>query len=168
LPALFQSGCAPGLYPSEVAHACGGTAFLSFRADWVVSSPSAGSCKHVRTAGSATSRVCPARVPVARLRVLPRTLARASPGFLLSGVCSSVGLACSSANLRPLACPPSSYPAGSELPLGVLPPTDRPDPLNSPAKAGKHPPLRTGVDQETPVRFLHLFMTLKLKTVRTD
>jgi len=168
LPALFQTGCAPGLHPSEVAHACGGTAFLPLRTDRVVSNPSAGSCKHVRTAGSATSRLCPARVPVAGLRVLPRTPARASPGFLLSGVCPSAGLACPSANLRPLACPPAGYPARSELPLGVWPPTDRPDPLNPPAKAGKHPLLRSGADQETPVRFLHLFMTLLLKTVHTD
>jgi hypothetical protein len=86
----------------------------------VVSSPSAGSCKHVRTAGSATSRVCPARVPVARMRVLPRTLARASPGFFLSEACPSTGSACSSANLRPRACSPSGYPGGAKLPLGVL------------------------------------------------
>jgi hypothetical protein len=33
LPALFQTGCAPGLHPSEVAHACGGTAFLPLRTD---------------------------------------------------------------------------------------------------------------------------------------
>jgi len=120
LPALFQTGCAPGLGPSEVAHTCGGTTFLALRTDWVVSSPSAGSCKHVRTAGSATSRVWPARVPVARLRVLPRNLARASPGFILSGVYSSVEVACSSANLRPLACPPPSCPGGAVLPLGVF------------------------------------------------
>jgi len=160
LPALFQTGCAPGLYPSEVAHACGRTPFLTLRADWVVASPSAGPCKHVRTAGSATSRVFPARVPVATLRVLPRTLARASPGFFLSGACPSVGAACSSANLRPLACPPSGYPAGSKLPLGVST-VDRPSrSADPPAKAGKHPVLRTGADQETPVRFVHLFMTL--------
>jgi hypothetical protein len=110
LPALFQTGCAPGLHPSEVAHACGGTAFLTLRTDVVVSSLSAGSCKHVRTAGPATSRVYPARVPVAGRRVLPRNPARASPGFFLSGVCSSAGAACLSANLRPLACSPSGYP----------------------------------------------------------
>jgi hypothetical protein len=120
LPALFQTSCAPGLHPSEVAHACGGTTFLPLRTDRVVSSPSAGSCKHVRTAGSATSRVCPARVPVARMRMLPRTLARASPGFLLSRVCPSASLACSSTNLRPLACPSAGYPAESALPLGVF------------------------------------------------
>jgi hypothetical protein len=144
LPALFQTGCAPGLYPSEVAHACGGTAFLPLRADRVVSSPSAGSCKHVRTAGSATSRVWPARVPVARLRVLPRTLARASPGFLLSGVCPSTGVACSSANLRPLTCPPSGYPAGSALSLGVFT-ADRPSSsAKSAGQSRQTPDLATG------------------------
>jgi len=33
LPALFQTGCAPGLCPSEVAHACGEATFLPLRTD---------------------------------------------------------------------------------------------------------------------------------------
>jgi hypothetical protein len=109
-PALFQTGCAPGLRPSEVAHTCGGTAFLQLRTDRVVHNSSACSCKHVSTASSATSRFCPARVPVVGTRVLPRAPARASPGLLLSGVCPSIGLACPSACLRPLACSCSGHP----------------------------------------------------------
>lgn len=105
-PALFQTGCVPGLDPSEVAHACGGAAFLPFRSDRMVSNPSADPCKHVNTAGSAISRLCPANMPVVRRQMLLRHLARASPGLLLPGVCSSIGLAGSSASRRPLACPP--------------------------------------------------------------
>jgi len=120
LPALFQNSCAPGLYPSEVTHACGEATFLPLRTDMMVLNPSADSCKHVRTAGPATSRFCPASAPVARLQVLPGILTRASLGSFLSEVYSSASLVCSSANLRPLACPPTGYPEVSELPLGVF------------------------------------------------
>jgi hypothetical protein len=125
-PALFQTGCVPGLDPSEVAHACGGAAFLPFRTDRMVSNPSADPCKHVNTAGSAISRFCPARMPVVRRRMLLRHLARASPGLLLLGVCSSISLAGSSARRRPLACPPpvtrvpdchSAYSNRSTIPI---------------------------------------------------
>jgi hypothetical protein len=106
LAALFQTGCVPGLDPSEVAHACGGAAFLPFRSDRMVSNPSADPCKHVNTAGFAITRLCPASMPVVRRQMLLRHLARASPGLLLPGVCSSIGLAGSSASRLPLACPP--------------------------------------------------------------
>lgn len=48
-------------------------------------------------------------------------------------------------------------------------PTDRPSrSAKLPAIAGNHPILQPGADQKTPARFRHLFMTLWLKTVRTD
>jgi hypothetical protein len=167
LPALFQTGCAPGLHPSEVAHACGGTAFLTLRTDVVVRA-----CPLVRASTSGrqglpplgfTPQECPSPdggcYPVTRLAPLL--------GFSsLGSVLRPARLALQQTSAHWLVRPPVTRKSG--LPLGVLPPTNRPDPLNPPAKAGKHPILRSGADQETPVRFVHLFMTLLLKAVRTD
>jgi len=41
-------------------------------------------------------------------------------GFFLFEACPSAGVICSSANFRPLACSPTSYPVKPELPLGVF------------------------------------------------
>jgi len=163
LPTVFQAGCAPGLRPSEVTHARGGTAFLQLRTDLKVSNPSVWACKHVSTAGSAFSRLDPAQVLVAGPRMLLRAPARASPGLLLSGVCPSAGLACPSARFRPLACSCSShperanchstYPRRPTVSIRWFAGRSRPTPCLA---AG-------GRSRDTPMRFLRLFTILKLK-----
>jgi len=130
-PAVFQTGCTPGLGPSEVAHPGGGTAFLQLRADLMVLNPSACACEQVSTAGSAISRLWPARVPVAGRRVLPRNPARASPGLFLSEACSPTGLAHPSTGFRPRACAGSGHPNHGAAPRRIV--TGRPSPFVSSA-----------------------------------
>jgi len=110
-PALFQTGCAPGLRPSEVAQRLrwnGIPAVPNRPGGW---NPSAEPhFWHGRTVGPSASRLCPAGVPVAQPRLLPRDRARASPGLYLSAVYSSLGWARPSASLRPLAWPARGHP----------------------------------------------------------
>jgi hypothetical protein len=120
LPTLFQTSCAPGLYPSEVTHADGRTAFLPFRTDWwFLTRPLIRASTSGRQVPPPLGFAPPAR-PSPDCGVLPRNLARASPGFLLFEVCPSARAAGSSASFRPLACSPTSHPVRAKLPLGVF------------------------------------------------
>jgi len=125
----FRPAALLGFALQRLLSVCGETAFLPFRTDRVVGNPSAGPhFWHGQTAGSSASRLCPASVPVARLRLLPRNRARASPGLVLSAVCPSTGWARPSANLRPLAWPVHGHPQTISAPLGVFSPADHSDP----------------------------------------
>jgi len=96
---------------------------------------------------------------------LHRHRARASPGLCLSGVCPSTGLIGPSANLRPPAWPTRGHPHAPPAARRI---NHRPTVSirkSPPTEAGELACLAADADRKTPMRFLHLFMILKLKAI---
>lgn len=149
-PALFHAGCAPGLGPSEVAHAGGGTAFLQLRTDGRLKT------RPLVRASTAIRRIppplglAPPVCPSPDDGELHRHRARASPGLFLSGVCPSSGLVSPSANLRPPAWPTCGHPPVSPAARRI---NHRPTisiRYSPPTEAGELTCLAAGADERNP------------------